>query len=840
MRVSVIVLLAILPVLFSGTACGKGLIITSEKLIDQAEKLMQIHESLGVKSEIVTVEQICRNYSTAEDPPVKGYSTEQVYEKYNYTLARKIISFLRSVNASYITIFGDTDVVPPSYYAKLVYGELFPTDFFYASPDYDLKPDFAVGRIPVSNVDEAEKVLNKVSGWISELNSGNYRNAVLVGTRIYAAPFSSDKAIIDDYEVWQGETAVKLLQDLGFTESFYSRIALGSDQEWTSIKRTLDEAFSGGYGLVFHVGHGVPYALDSDDGGMYTTRYMNMLDKSRPLLPVVLSSGCSAAAFDDEIRDIYLPSWAPGLWSEFLLTNDAGGIAFIGFTGTTGSDYQFAERNGYVEIAGVMHADNILIRTIQHLPGNRLGDAFKTALEEVLVGEGIKLNSSTKKDEWKLRVYLEAELIGDPVLQYPAVEWNQPRTPPKIDVSPECIGTVCKGGTTFKFDRTVSAKLFYLEHRYLPDKGYSVFGELVDKAKDVREYTLDPPYEGKYLLRVFDGKLESWLAFYASPVKELEISYPRNVTAYVGEVLEVKINANMDAECSIISAPDGVSCENMTIKWIPAESGDFRMIFAVSANNDSVQGEIKVMVKDMNITATNPRNGSTGQPLDLELCVSLSRSCSVEFYSSENLIGFGERKNACVEWSGLDEGRKYEWMVKANCNGTVYNSETWWFRTSFRPVADFRFEINGSSVHFISTSTDADGQQLTCIWEFGDGSKENGCNTTHKYEAGNYTVTLTVTDETGLSSTISKVVTVTKEVVRLPAGSKDLDGDGLYEDINGDGKLDFNDIAYFQWHFNEPQFQDYVKYYDFKPDGVINTRDVLELYIYWKWRIKRW
>ena len=69
----------------------------------------------------------------------------------------------------------------------------------------------------------------------------------------------------------------------------------------------------------------------------------------------------------------------------------------------------------------------------------------------------------------------------------------------------------------------------------------------------------------------------------------------------------------------------------------------------------------------------------------------------------------------------------------------------------------------------------------------------------------------------------------------LPLGSKDLDGDGLYEDINGDGKLDFDDIVYFLWHYRDNDFQDYKQYYDFDKDGDADVGDVIKLYVMWKW-----
>lgn len=82
--------------------------------------------------------------------------------------------------------------------------------------------------------------------------------------------------------------------------------------------------------------------------------------------------------------------------------------------------------------------------------------------------------------------------------------------------------------------------------------------------------------------------------------------------------------------------------------------------------------------------------------------------------------------------------------------------------TNTAPVANFSFTTSGLTAAFTDTSTDAQNNITSRSWNFGDGTTSTVTSPSKTYAAaGTYTVTETVTDAGGLSSTKSASVTVT-------------------------------------------------------------------------------
>ena len=131
------------------------------------------------------------------------------------------------------------------------------------------------------------------------------------------------------------------------------------------------------------------------------------------------------------------------------------------------------------------------------------------------------------------------------------------------------------------------------------------------------------------------------------------------------------------------------------------------------------------------------------------------------------------------------------------------------------PVAAFTGTPTSGTVPLEVTFTDASTNAPTSwLWDFGDSDSTNATvqNPVHTYAAaGNYTVTLTATN-TGGNGTVTETdyitVTAAPAVIALPGQTSaptDTDGDGLYEDLNGNSRKDYNDLqVYFA---NMPYFR---------------------------------
>ncbi|MDI6708628.1 MAG: PKD domain-containing protein, partial [Candidatus Thermoplasmatota archaeon] len=104
-----------------------------------------------------------------------------------------------------------------------------------------------------------------------------------------------------------------------------------------------------------------------------------------------------------------------------------------------------------------------------------------------------------------------------------------------------------------------------------------------------------------------------------------------------------------------------------------------------------------------------------------------------------------------------------------------------------------------------SASYDPDGAIVNYTWDFGDGSTGRGMNVTHTYTAtGNYTVTLTVTDDYGATAIDTCVVTVLNRVPVAEAGPNQTVYKNTFVEFNASASYDPDGtIVKYLWYFGD-------------------------------------
>ena len=144
-------------------------------------------------------------------------------------------------------------------------------------------------------------------------------------------------------------------------------------------------------------------------------------------------------------------------------------------------------------------------------------------------------------------------------------------------------------------------------------------------------------------------------------------------------------------------------------------------------------------------------NGLFGAPKDFEFQVSATDAADASF--STVLAGTLANSTQLQDFYFVPTPARYVRLLLKNS----YSST----RIGLASFYVFSSSDVGSTVHFFDRSSDSDSQIVSWQWDFGDGSSSTAQNPTHTYaEPGSYIVSLTVTDDTGLTNTKSTVYRV--------------------------------------------------------------------------------
>ncbi|MCD6410941.1 MAG: right-handed parallel beta-helix repeat-containing protein [Thermoplasmata archaeon] len=498
-----------------GIGC-KNIIITHPSLYREACLLKKYHDMEGISTSIFNTTWIYRNYNEKEDPPYEGfkdiylYGWDKINSYYNYSLAKRIIAFLNDRGShpdlEYVTILGDARLVPPSYYFHSQYSWI-PTDFFYASPDYDMVPNYKVGRLPARNVEEAHHIVEKITKWNG--SSELLRKVAVVGgapfrTPLYIGELITVDAINRNY--FNGIRPLKLFKTNGLIS-----------------KENLTRIFKGNFGILYHIGHGNGKSIILERSALNASDLLKL--PACRNLPIVISISCTNGAFDPFLLGSNLS------FGEAVLLSNASGIAYIG-----GSRANFGIPTTYLEKGHLkILRENYMAEMLSNILKwyskgvKRLGDIVSEAMKDYFLHNDFcdPINNHT---------FFGFVLLGDPALRIPDRPKGDARNVPKgeIEVSEgytdaDYFFTLTKGGT-------IPVEVAKEEVRLCLNANFSIkivdcFNDSLESSFAGKTFNLSFERPSLYLIRseADDGK-EDWL--YLASAYIVDASYDHNTKGW--------------------------------------------------------------------------------------------------------------------------------------------------------------------------------------------------------------------------------------------------------------------------------------------------------------------
>ncbi len=149
-------------------------------------------------------------------------------------------------------------------------------------------------------------------------------------------------------------------------------------------------------------------------------------------------------------------------------------------------------------------------------------------------------------------------------------------------------------------------------------------------------------------------------------------------------------------------------------------------------------------------------------------------------------------------------GHTYKIAATPNGPQTTYCDVEDVFVPQEPPVALFDYSVNGSTVAVDgSASYDPDGTVVGWAWDFGDGTTGTGVTTTHTYTStGDYTINLTVIDNTGMTGSVQHIVHV-DVINQAPVASFTAVVTGYLVSVDASGSTDDVGIVSFDWQWGD-------------------------------------
>lgn len=317
------------------------LILTHPDFREAADRLAEWKRDKGITTTVVNV-----NDGAGAGPDTKEEIDEFIENRFNRC----------GVRPSYLLLFGDAEFIE-SFYANTSGSATTGTDYPYAllSGDGDDAPDFALGRIPVDTLAQANTVVDKIINYESHPpNQDSFYENVGVASQFQCCRDGGQqgrdiRSFIETSELVRNELLnhgygvdriyTKTVEGNGGNtpRRYYNGAllpaALDADSgfQWNGDTNDIVDAWNAGRFLFLHRDHG--WEDGWSNPSFTTTNVINDLNNGE-LLPVVFSVNCASGLFDNETAGgDYGTEVNRAYFAERLLRKaDGGAVGMIGDT----------------------------------------------------------------------------------------------------------------------------------------------------------------------------------------------------------------------------------------------------------------------------------------------------------------------------------------------------------------------------------------------------------------------------------------------------------------------------------------------------------------------------
>lgn len=385
------------------------IIPTSQKLLRQAQRLKAFHETHdGLRVNLVPADELYNEFSS-------GTPDAGAYRRYLRMLSDKATS--EADMPKYLLMFGDcvwdnrmltsdcknlkADDYLLCYESENSFSE---TDCYVSdswlgilSEGAGAKPtseqqDVAVGRFPVTTVEEAKVMVDKTINYMTNANAGSWQNTIM-----YMGDDGNDNLHMRDVDevanfisnLYPDFHVKKVMWDA------YQRVTSSVGNTYPDVTKAIKQQQANGALIMDYGGHGSTTQI-SHEKVLMLSDFSSFTNAN---LPLWVTAACDIMPFDGVV---------PTVGEAAVLNANGGAVAFYGTTRTV-----YADRNKYMNRA-------FLRRVLQIENGKPLtiGEAHRRAQNDLIVGNVIgydaKGNAITESDRTNNR--LQYALLGDPAM----------------------------------------------------------------------------------------------------------------------------------------------------------------------------------------------------------------------------------------------------------------------------------------------------------------------------------------------------------------------------------------------------------------------------------------